>query len=111
VRITKLEVLLYKWTNGKIKLGSLKLWYRFIPKGRPTSGCTRLPTARFFNHILPANKPLIEGSLAVSAAREPQALGGFVGAYGLSFWMKLACWGWLHFDKKDSFFRKAGSSG
>jgi hypothetical protein len=36
--------------------------------GRPTSACTRLPTARFFNHTLPANKLLIEGSLAGPAA-------------------------------------------
>lgn len=45
-------------------------------KSHPTSGCTRLPNARFINHALPANKLLIEGSLAGPAAREPQALGG-----------------------------------
>ena len=39
---------------------------------RPTSGCTRLPTAQFINGSAPTTTPLIEGSLAGSAAGNAQ---------------------------------------
>jgi len=49
-----------------------------IRNSRPTSGCTRLPTARFIKGSAPTTTLLIEGSLAGPAAREPQALVVFV---------------------------------
>ena len=45
-------------------------------QGRPTTACTRLPAARFFNHSLPAKMPVLGVSLAGPAAGEAEALGG-----------------------------------
>jgi hypothetical protein len=47
----------------------------YPPKGRPTTACSRPPTARIINHALPAKKPLVEVSLAGPAAADAEALG------------------------------------
>jgi hypothetical protein len=44
-------------------------------KARPTTACTRLPTARFIRGYAPATTPLIGVGLAGPAAGEAEALG------------------------------------
>jgi hypothetical protein len=46
-------------------------------KIRPTTACSRPPTARFINHILPAKMPLIESSFAGPASADAEALERF----------------------------------
>jgi len=46
-----------------------------VRKGRPTSVCTRQPTARFFKGYAPTKMPLVEGSLARPVAGETRPLG------------------------------------
>jgi len=45
-----------------------------VRSSRPTTACTRLPTARFFKGQAPATMSLVEVGLADSAAGEAEAL-------------------------------------